>query len=189
MKKVLLYLSVVSFCVSIFACSEDSVQQKLEAEKADRVDFIKRDGGYKQTTTGLYYKFTHESAEKRTVLDTASALSKKNMYANLSVYMAFYKLKEDDKRVAGDTITHNYLNGYFEPIEYTFGVSNLKPGLQEAFSMMKEGDKMRVVMSTSLYGTGLPTLGIEPMYTREYESVICDIELDKITTTTDPNLE
>lgn len=182
MKKVLLYISAVSFCALLFACSEDSLQQKLEKEKDDRIAYVKDEGGFTQSTTGLYYKYTEKSDAKSTVLDTAVYLREKGMYPNLSVYMAFYTLK-------GDTISHNYLHGYFEPIEYVFGKTNLKPGLSEALGMMKEGDKLRTVMSTSLYGMGLPTLKYEPAYTGVYKSIVCDIELAKITTTTDPNLE
>jgi len=189
MKKVLLYISVISFCALLFACSEDSLQQKLDKEKDNRVEYVKDVGGFTQSTTGLYYKYIEKSDAKHTVMDTATILREKNMFAKLSVYMAFYKLREDDKRIKGDTITHNYLNGYFEPIEYTFGMTQLKAGLQEALGMMKEGDKLRTVMSTSLYGVGEPVLGVEPMYTGTYQSIVCDIELAKITTTTDHNLE
>lgn len=185
MKKILISLALFLSLASIYSCSEDSVQQKLEREKDDRVAYVKKTGGFTQSTTGLYYK-TIEEGSGETVLEQALEQRKVNKYIKLSVYLAFYRLNKDTKE---DALFENYLSGYFEPLVYTYLYSSIKPGLSEALGMMKVGGKMRTVMSTSLYGTGEPSIGIEPMYTREYESVICDIELKEITMTTDKDLE
>jgi FKBP-type peptidyl-prolyl cis-trans isomerase len=181
MKKILVSFCLLLSLVSIFSCAEDSVQQKLESEKVDRVAYVKKVGGFTQSTTGLYYNHIQEGTGE-VLLDQAIEQRKVGKYIKVALYMAFYRLN-------GEVITDNYLSGYYEPLEYTYLYSNIKPGLSEALGMMKVGGKMRTVMSTSLYGTGEPRIGIEPMMTREYESVICDIELKEITMTTDKDLE
>ncbi|MGB5989542.1 MAG: hypothetical protein WBG43_07375 [Marinifilaceae bacterium] len=187
MKKILISLTLFLSLMSVYSCSEDSVQQKIESEKADRVEYVKN-FDYKQTNTGLYYLTITEGTGDILSELTIKQLNENNSYPSFKYNYAFYHLD-------GRVIKSNYLYGYFEPESATYSFNptsgKLKVGLNEALGMMKVGGKMRVVMSTSLYNDlrQLPPLNIEPMRTREYESVICDIELKEVSQNTNPDLE
>lgn len=186
MKKILISLTLFLSLMSVYSCSEDSVQQKIESEKADRVEYVKN-FDYKQTNTGLYYLTITEGTGEILSELTIKQLNENNSYPSFKYNYAFYHLD-------GRVIKSNYLYGYFEPETSTYSFDQrsgqLKPGLNEALGMMKIGGKMRVVMSTSLYNTQqFPILDIEPARTRNYESVICDIELKEVSQNTNPDLE
>ncbi|MCH4895924.1 hypothetical protein E0494_04340 [Marinilabiliaceae bacterium JC040] len=181
MNKYLSSLLMVLSLLFFYSCSEDSIQEKLEKEKSDRVSFVKKEGGFKQTTTGLYYKLI-KAGSGSSILDTMKYYSSKGKTCKLKVYEAIYDLK-------GELLVNNLLGGLYEPIIYNTFDNRMKEGFKEAFSLMHEGEKMRFVMSTSLYGLGLPTLGFEPNFTKKYESIVCEFYIDDIIETEDPNLD
>lgn len=181
MNKYLSSLLMVLSLLFFYSCSEDSIQEKLEKEKSDRVSFVKKEGGFKQTTTGLYYKLI-KAGSGSSILDTMKYYSSKGKTCKLKVYEAIYDLK-------GELLVNNLLGGLYEPIIYDIFDNRMKEGFKEAFSLMHEGEKMRFVMSTSLYGLGLPTLGFEPNFTKKYESIVCEFYIEDIIETEDPNLD
>lgn len=181
MNKYLSSLLMILSLLFFYSCSEDSIQEKLEKEKSDRVDFVKKEGEFKQTTTGLYYKILKKGSGS-SILDTMKYYSSKGKTCKLEVFEAIYDL-------SGQIITHNSLDGHYEPVLYNTFDNRMKEGFKEAFSLMHKGEKTRFVMSTSLYGLGLPTLGFEPNFTKKYESIVCEFYIHDIVETVDPNLD
>lgn len=185
MKKILISLTLFLSLFSLFSCSEDSVQQKIESEKADRLDYVKN-FDFKQTNTGLYYLTVIEGSGETLHELAIKEYNERGSLISFKYNYAFYHLD-------GRIITSNFLNGYYQTSSAIYSLGGkfyIKKGLNEALGLMKVGGKMRTVISTSLYNfPELPLIGIEPARTREYESVICDIELVEITKTTNPDLE
>ncbi len=173
MKNSIKYIALL-FIVSLFiSCDDDSIQERRDEEKAQRLNYIKEHNIADSTRqiSSLYYIQIKEGEGEK------PEYGKDKVY----VFYTFYYLD-------GTLITTNSLYGLFEPFSFTYGDPSIKQALTEAVSYMKEGGKARLIIPSTL-NNGLPTLGIETAYTNEFVTVICDLELYEIRESQDPDTE
>lgn len=197
MKKLLGYLSIVLFVMSVSSCEDNSIQRKLDDEKSLRKDYVREVGGFTQSTTGLYYKIEKNKenvegyAKEKTIRDTVKA----GYNVILKVYWNFY-IRDVNVDINNTQWTYrlkingSYINGDFEPYNLAYS-SSVKVGLYEGFSMMKKGDYAEFVIPSTLlssvsgYGRSAPILGIEGLYM----SVHCKVRLIDVVIPKNPNLD
>lgn len=173
MKNNIKYIALL-FIVSLFcSCDDDSIQQRRDEEKAQRLAYV-RQHNISDTTrqpSGLYFIPIKEGEGEE------PKVGKDKVY----VFYAFYNLD-------GSLIDHQGFFGLFEPYSFTYGDPSIKQALNEAIGKMREGGKARLIIPSTL-NNGMPYIGVETMSTREFITVICDLELYEIRESQDPDTE
>ncbi len=175
MKNTFRYIALLFFATLLFACDDDSIQQRKDDEKSERLRYIEENNipDTARLTSGLYFITIKEG----------SGMSPKDYVVGkhkMNIYYTFYYLD-------GRVIDHNGLYGKFEPYIFSYGDYSIKPALLEAVGKMKQGGKARLIIPSAL-NIGSPYIGVELSYTNnEFITVICDIELAKVSETNDPD--
>jgi len=175
MKNNIKYIAFLFIVTMFFSCDDTSIQEKRDAEKAQRLNYIREHKIPDSTRqlSGLYYIPIKEGE------GDAPQSGKHRVY----VFYTFYHLD-------GTLIKQVGLAGKFEPHSFDYNIYNtsVKPALTEAVGKMKEGGKARLIIPSSL-NNGSPYLGVETMSTNEFYTVICDLELYEIRESQDPDTE
>lgn len=173
MKNNIKYILSLLIIALFLSCNDDSIQQRRDAEKAKRLNYVRENKipDSARQISGLYFISLKEGEGE------LPQWSKDKVY----VYYTFYNLD-------GTVLKTNTLAGYFEPLSFVYGDQTVKQALNEAVGQMKEGGKARLIIPSSL-NNGTPFLGVEITSTNQFVTVICDLELFEIRESKDPNLE
>lgn len=174
MRNIFRYIALVFVVASFFACDDDSIQQRREKEKAERLQYLKENNipESARLTSGLYF-ISIKEGEGMDPEDYEVGKHK------MSVYYTFYYLD-------GGLIAQKGLGGKIESFTFNYGDYNIKPAFREAVSKMKVGGKARLIIPSSL-NTGQPYTGVEVTSTNQFYTVICDLELSEVSESQDPD--
>lgn len=174
MKNSIKYIALILIVSFFSSCDDDSVQQRRDKEKMERLKYIADNDipDSARQLSGLYYISMKEGEG-----DSIEPGKSYKAY----VFYTFYHLD-------GTLIDQKGLGGKFEPYSFNYGDYNVKQAFTEAVGKMKEGGKARLIIPSSL-NNGAPYTGVEIMSTNEFYTVICDLELSEIRESQDPDTE
>lgn len=175
MKNSIKYIALLLLVTFFSSCDDDSIQQRRDKEKAERLKYIADndipDSARQQS--GLYYISMKEGE--------GDSIEPGKTY-KVYVFYAFYHLD-------GTLIKQEGLTGKIEPFSFDYSYNaGVKQAFIEAVAKMKEGGKARLIIPSSL-NNGMPYTGVEIMSTNEFFTVICDLELSEIRESQDPDTE
>lgn len=174
MKNSIKYIALLLLVTFFASCDDDSIQQRRDKEKADRLRYIAENDipDSARQLSGLYYIDVKEGEG-----DSIEAGKDYKVY----VYYTFYHLD-------GTLVDQVGLAGKYEPHSFNYSDFNVKQAFREAVSKMKEGGKARLIIPSTL-NNGTPYTGVEISGTNEFYTVICDLELSEIRESQDPDTE